>query len=252
MMRHVISKYSHKTLVFITSLASVLATQIMMHVGYNLFGVEVRFSEQVISIIAPLIIASAVTWLLFDLLKNLDSLEKEMRELANYDQLSDTLTKKSFLDHANDRIKIARRDKRKIALLMMDLDHFKIINDTYGHLTGDYVIKSIGQLLNRNKREADLVGRFGGDEFIMLLWGTNATGAIQFANDLCKAVKGLKLQHNGHNINLSTSIGLSGVSTGNHEEIADLLSQADKALYLAKKLGRDKSVPFEQYKSTRI
>lgn len=245
-MRHVICKYSHKNLVLVTSLFSVLLTQLMVHGGYYVFGIDVRMSEQVVSIIAPLSIAFVVTWFLFDLLKKLDSLEKEMRGLANNDHLSNTLTKKAFLELANDRMKIARREKQDISLLMMDLDHFKIVNDTYGHLAGDYVIKSVGQLLNRNKREADLAGRFGGDEFIMLLWGTDAAGAIQFASDLCVTVKRLELQHNGNIINLSTSIGLSGVYGGNHEEVTEIVSQADKALYLAKKSGRDKFVAFEQ------
>lgn len=245
-MRHVICKYSHKNLVLITSLFSVLVTQLMVHGGYYVFGIDVRMSEQVVSIIAPLSISSLVTWLLFDLLKKLDSLEQEMRGLANHDQLSGTLTKKAFIDHANDRMKISRRENQEITLLMMDLDHFKKVNDTYGHLAGDYVIKSVGQLLNRNKREADLVGRFGGDEFIMLLWGTDAAGATQFANDLCKTVKELNLLHIGNSINLSVSIGISEAYRGEHGEVAELVSQADKALYLAKKSGRDKSVAFEQ------
>jgi hypothetical protein len=86
-MRHVICKYSHKNLVLITSLFSVLVTQLMVHGGYYVFGIDVRMSEQVVSIIAPLSISSLVTWLLFDLLKKLDSLEQEMRGLANHDQL---------------------------------------------------------------------------------------------------------------------------------------------------------------------
>lgn len=130
-------------------------------------------------------------------------------------------------------------------MLMMDLDNFKKINDTHGHLAGDYVINSVGQLLNQNRREADLVGRFGGDEFIMLLRGADAAGAMQFANDLCKLIKGLELQYNGNSIKVSTSIGISGVYGGNHEDFAELISQADKALYLAKKSGRDKSVAFD-------
>ena len=245
-MRHILCKYSHKSLVLITSLFSLLATQVMMHGGYYVFGIDVRLSEQIVSTIAPLSIAFFITWFLFDLLKKLDSLEQEMRGLAKHDQLSETLTKNAFLEHANDRMKIARRERREISLLMMDLDHFKKVNDSYGHLAGDYVIKSVGQLLNRNKREADLVGRFGGDEFIMLLWGTDAAGAIQFANDLCKKVKRLNLRHDGNIINLSTSVGLSGAYGGNHEDVAELVSQADKALYLAKKSGRDKSVEFER------
>lgn len=245
-MRTLLCKYSHKSLTLITSLFSVFATQVMMHGGYYVFGIDVRASEQIVSIIAPLSIAFVVTWFLFDLLKKLDCLEQEMRGLANHDHLSDTLTKKAFLELANDRMKIARREKLDVSLLMMDLDHFKTVNDTYGHLVGDSVIKSIGQLLNRNKREADLVGRFGGDEFIMLLWGTDNAGAIQFANDLCVTVKRLELQHNGNIINLTTSIGLSGVYGGSHEEVTELVSQADKALYLAKKSGRDKFVTFEQ------
>lgn len=245
-MRYILCKYSHKSLALITSLFSLLATQVMMHGGYYVFGIDVRLSEQIVSTIAPLSIAFFITWFLFDLLKKLDSLEQEMRGLAKHDQLSETLTKNAFLEHANDRMKISRREKREISLLMMDLDHFKKVNDSYGHLAGDYVIKSVGQLLNRNRREADLVGRFGGDEFIILLWGTDAAGAIQFANDLCKKVKRLNLRHDGNIINLSTSVGLSGAYGGNHEDVAELVSQADKALYLAKKSGRDKSVEFEQ------
>lgn len=245
MLRHLLTKYNNIVLASLAALFSLLATQFMMHGGYYLYGVEVRRSEQVISTIAPLSIAFFVTWFLFGLLKKLDFLEQKMRELAKKDQLSETLTKTTFLEHAEDRIKVARRENQKISLLMMDIDNFKKVNDTYGHIAGDLVIKSVGQLLNRSKREADLVGRFGGDEFLMLLWGTDAAGAIQFSNHLRQEVKNLNLIYNENNIKVSISIGLSGAYEDNQREVSEIVSQADKALYAAKELGRDRSVTFE-------
>ncbi len=243
-MRQILNKYSRQKLVFATTLFAILIAQLLMYIGYNAFAIEIRSSEIIIVIIAPLIITVMVTWYLFGLLIKLDTLEKEMRNLATYDQLTNTLTRKAFFEKANEYKKIADRESKKIILMMIDLDHFKKINDTYGHITGDFVLKSFGKVLNQYKRETDLIGRFGGEEFTLLLWGANSSGAIKYADYLHDKIRNLPLHYDGNTINISVSIGISDTESSNIE-IKELIDQADKALYQAKETGRNKTIVFK-------
>jgi len=244
MTRHILNKYSRKKLIFASTLFAIILTNLLMFVGYALFSIEIRTSEFIIAIIAPLVVASIISSFLVDLLVKLNVLEKEMRHLANYDHLTNTLTRKEFFEKASEYRKIAQREKINTTFLMVDIDYFKKINDTHGHLAGDYVLSRFGHLLNQNKRETDLVGRFGGDEFILFLWGTDTVGALNYAEVLHNNLKNLGFQYNEVAINFTISIGISRTDIENQLEISALVDQADKALYAAKETGRNKTVVY--------
>ena len=148
-MRQLLNKFNQMTLVIVTTLFSILFTLFLLFAVYQILDVQIRPPEVIVGTLAPLLIASTVTWYLFGLLKELDILEKRMRILATYDQLTNLLTKRAFFEKAIDYINIVKRENRQFYILMVDLDNFKVLNDTFGHVTGDYVLKKFGELINQ-------------------------------------------------------------------------------------------------------
>ena len=139
---------------------------------------------------------------------------------------------------------MAQRFKSPLSCIMLDLDHFKQINDTLGHQAGDAVLQSLAKVLCVGKREYDVIGRYGGEEFLVLLPQVDAQGAIIVAERLRKRVEETDL---GTNIKKPVRLTISlGVATFNGETISeeDLIRRADEALYRAKADGRNRSVTF--------
>jgi diguanylate cyclase (GGDEF)-like protein len=161
------------------------------------------------------------------------------------DPLTGCLNRRGF-DHALAR-EVARssRSGSSLALLALDLDHFKEINDTLGHLVGDEVLRAAGVLLNHACRTGDVVARTGGEEFTLLLPDTDAPGAFQFASRLCELVRGHAFPPAaaaGDVIRITTSIGVVAGAPEPRADFAALFSaRADVALYVAKRSGRDRA-----------
>lgn len=137
----------------------------------------------------------------------------------------------------------ATRAKTPVAVALLDLDRFKSINDTYGHLTGDQVIKEVARTLDTTLREYDLAGRFGGEEFSLLLPHTRATDAFRIAERLRASIAALRFiapgATGGERLSVTVSIGVAALDGGVQRQFADLLAAADAALYRAKAGGRD-------------
>jgi diguanylate cyclase (GGDEF)-like protein len=137
----------------------------------------------------------------------------------------------------------AVRTRTPLAVALLDLDRFKNINDTYGHLVGDQVIKEVANTLNNVLREYDLAGRFGGEEFAVLLPQTRAPDAFRIAERIRASVAGLSLiapgASGGERVQVTVSIGVAALDSGDRREFADLMAAADAALYRAKDSGRD-------------
>jgi len=137
----------------------------------------------------------------------------------------------------------AVRTRTPLAVALLDLDRFKNINDTYGHLVGDQVIKEVACTLNAVLREYDLAGRFGGEEFALLLPQTRATDAMRIAERVRASVAGLSLiapgASGGERVQVTVSIGVAALDGGDKREFPDLLAAADAAIYRAKASGRD-------------
>jgi diguanylate cyclase (GGDEF)-like protein len=137
----------------------------------------------------------------------------------------------------------AVRTRTPLAVALLDIDRFKGINDTYGHLTGDEVLKAIAHMLNTLLREYDLAGRFGGEEFSLLLPQTRAVDAFRIAERVRSAVSGLSIiapgATGGERVHVTVSIGVAALDSGSKREYAELMAAADAALYRAKSGGRD-------------
>ena len=126
-----------------------------------------------------------------------------------------------------------------LSLVMLDIDHFKRVNDTYGHQAGDKVIEHVAGLLREHVREADVAGRYGGEEFGVVLSDTDKAGALIFAERLRKAVETLEVHYNDQAIRFTISLGVADLSQPSNDH-ADLIARADQALYTSKKSGRNR------------
>jgi diguanylate cyclase (GGDEF)-like protein len=166
-----------------------------------------------------------------------DHIER-LQQLSSIDELTGLLNRRAFIDAANQRLAMGRRQKRQAVFLYLDLDHFKPINDRLGHQAGDKLLRQIGQLLHNSTRANDLAVRLGGDEFGLWLDAADIGGAITKGEVLLQAVPLLSPDMAVPGSKLGLSIGIAEISYGNDETIIDILSRADAALYNAKRAGR--------------
>jgi len=135
-------------------------------------------------------------------------------------------------------VKLSQRHNKALSLLVIDLDHFKKINDTYGHLTGDIVLKNVAKLISDTLRETDQVFRYGGEEFVALLSETDIEQAEKSAERIRNAIASSMIKHNGQRINVTASIGVASLTKD--DQFEGLFQRADQALYNAKAEGRDR------------
>ncbi len=161
------------------------------------------------------------------------------------DDLTQLFTRQHIDEVLNLEMQRAYRYKNELSLLILDLDHFKHINDNYGHTTGDQVLQVFSAIIKDHIRECDLAGRFGGEEFIIILPDTNEAGAYTFAERIRKAVEKHTFSKNNENIKVTVSIGAAEYQAHHYDNAVMLLDDADKALYQAKEQGRNRTIFFK-------
>lgn len=140
---------------------------------------------------------------------------------------------------ATSEVARAVRTSSPLAVALLDIDKFKVVNDTYGHMVGDQVLKEIARTLTTMLRDYDLAGRFGGEEFSLLLPQTRAVDAIRIAERVRANIAELCIIAGGERVQVTVSIGVAALDSGSHRELAELLAAADAAMYRAKAGGRD-------------
>jgi diguanylate cyclase (GGDEF)-like protein len=163
------------------------------------------------------------------------------KRLAITDELTDLYNYRYLQQRLDDEMGRADRYSKRLSLLMLDLDDFKRINDTYGHIVGDRVLGDVGQLLKSTVREVDVVARYGGEEFTIILPETDASGAFIVAEKIREAIAMHRFPdaEGGHSIHLTVSIGLSSYPVHAADK-ESLLRSADDAVYHAKETGKDR------------
>jgi diguanylate cyclase (GGDEF)-like protein len=164
-------------------------------------------------------------------------IEERLRRLAARDALTDTLSRGRFIEVAREELARATRYARPLALAMLDLDLFKSINDRYGHRAGDEVLRAIASLMTRGLRGQDHIGRYGGEEFVVLLPETSLDAAREVLERVRQAIADMRLGFDGNELSITASVGVVAVQTGEPFETA--LARADVALYRAKGAGRN-------------
>ncbi len=163
---------------------------------------------------------------------------RRLEEMATTDGLTGCLNKRAFLEELEQKLRSAERFGRPLSLLVTDIDHFKSVNDTYGHATGDVVIKELGAILRRAKRETDVVARFGGEEFCVLCEETDTEGARLLAERIREELLSHEFQTELGKLKVTASIGVATFPSSANDA-AGLFEVTDKALYAAKHNGRN-------------
>jgi diguanylate cyclase (GGDEF)-like protein len=156
---------------------------------------------------------------------------------AHLDPLTGVKNRFGLEDALSREMNLANRKQQSFSILVIDLDHFKKVNDTYGHSAGDKVLKNVADQIKNSIRNTDQLFRFGGEEFVVLLNDSGAEDAAFIADRILNRVRSSKVTYNKQDIAVSTSIGLACLQNGDSAE--DLFNRADCALYAAKKSGRD-------------
>ena len=178
----------------------------------------------------------------WNLLKEKERLQEELAHMAMYDALTDILSRRALLEQVEVERQRTKRYKRDLSLLMIDIDLFKKVNDTYGHLAGDVVLKEVAQTLKKQTRRSDYVGRYGGEEFLIILPETILNKALILAEKLCKRIAELTITANDHVLKgITVSIGTAAYE--NDPSVDEFISRSDKWLYAAKKNGRNQVQP---------
>jgi len=176
----------------------------------------------------------------------------KLGKLSITDGLSGLYNYRYLIHSLDSELKRAIRYHRTLALLLMDIDYFKSLNDTYGHLCGDYVIKTVAKLLKSSVRATDVVARYGGDELAVMLIETNPKNALEIAEKLKQEIGSHIFQWQTKELSVNVSIGLATAPAPGIQQVSHLIEAADRALYQAKRSGRNAVVVFGQEEGTAL
>ncbi|HPV20664.1 MAG TPA: GGDEF domain-containing protein, partial [bacterium] len=171
-------------------------------------------------------------------LNNLEMYEK-VEELSNVDGLTGLYNRRYFQDMIERMVMESSRTGTPLSMIMLDIDHFKAVNDTYGHKAGDDVIRFLSRTVKNNVRKVDVAARYGGEEFVVLLHNTNVEGAARLAEKIRILVKDSTINADGSHINITSSFGVSSFPSISMSS-GDLVKNSDQALYFSKENGRNK------------
>ncbi|HEV2212071.1 MAG TPA: GGDEF domain-containing protein, partial [Gammaproteobacteria bacterium] len=166
---------------------------------------------------------------------------RDLENLATTDGLTRLYNRRTFLQRAESEFERSRRYQRPLTVMMLDVDHFKAVNDTHGHEVGDRVLRLLADECRRNLRQQDVLGRYGGEEFVAFLPETSASVALDVAERLRKSVEGLSVAAEHGAIHMTMSIGIATMNRA-HPDVSALIITADQALYQAKQRGRNQTV----------
>jgi len=181
----------------------------------------------------------------------IESLQAKLREQAVRDPLTGLFNRRYLKETLDREISRAQREKKTIGFIIMDLDHFKQVNDTYGHKAGDMVLQKLGGLIIRNLRVEDIPCRYGGEEFTIMMPGASLEKTVERANFLLHEINEMAIRYDNANIKVAVSMGVSVFPDhGAGEE--DALIRADRALYRAKELGRNQVVVYQDNNNQQI
>ncbi|WP_237486013.1 GGDEF domain-containing protein [Vibrio hippocampi] len=166
------------------------------------------------------------------------SLEEKLRQLSETDVLTQVFNRRAFMDRLFSCIERFEHTEQNTSFLMMDIDYFKRINDSLGHQLGDVVIKHVTEVITRELRESDIIGRIGGEEFGIILPNTNISDAEDIAERLRYQIQNTPCFVDDRNISVTVSIGVSKLASG-EDECKYVLTRSDRAMYYSKNSGRN-------------
>ncbi|HEX6068716.1 MAG TPA: diguanylate cyclase [Longimicrobiaceae bacterium] len=171
--------------------------------------------------------------------RELELVNKRLRKLSVTDGLTELFNHRHIHELLHEEFERTKRSGEPMAVAMMDLDRFKLVNDTYGHPTGDVILYETAEILRQTVREIDMVGRYGGEEFIAILPGANEDDAAHFAERVRQAVANHVFQDEANEVRMTMSGGVASFPDADTDHPDLLIKRADEALYAAKEGGRN-------------
>lgn len=163
---------------------------------------------------------------------------EEMQRLAITDSLTGLYSRRYFFEYAENEIQRSVRYQKDLSMVMLDIDHFKKVNDQFGHIIGDLVLRNVADVCRSVVRQVDVLCRFGGEEILILLPETDGEEALNVAERLCRAIAESVLQTDSGPVRVTVSVGLAALDPA-HDTLARMITAADQALYMAKDAGRN-------------
>ncbi|MDA1080275.1 MAG: diguanylate cyclase [Gemmatimonadetes bacterium] len=194
--------------------------------------VDVEFADAVVKAAVAAIVRA-------QLLETTRAENTRLEVLAHTDPLTQALNRRALTVRLVSEMDRARRYNADLSMLMVDLDHFKSVNDTHGHLVGDDVLREVAHLLQESVRSVDFVARYGGEEFVVVLPETEAPGAVKFAERMRERIAATAFVSDRGSVRITASIGVASYPLGDVHTVDDLFARADEALYRAKSGGRN-------------
>ncbi len=170
----------------------------------------------------------------------MDSYNKVKNDLL-FDELTGVYSRRAGMERLREEFALAHRNQRIFSVAMVDIDHFKRINDTYGHLAGDHVLREVAGMLKAELRTCDVILRYGGEEFMIIMPDTNKDKALHPLERLGKKLASVEIPLNDSKVKVSVSIGVTSTYSGG-EDLMETINRADKALYDAKRNVRNQVV----------
>lgn len=190
-----------------------------------------------------------------DLRRTRDELQRDnvnLKQLAATDFLTELLTRRQALLHVEHEMARAKRTGKPMAFIMVDLDSFKHVNDTYGHQAGDDVLVHIAKILKGRMRASDIVARFGGEEFLLALPETDLENAVQLANSLRQLLHLHPAKYDPLEIPVMASFGIAMMVPAQNPTIKEVIGRADASLYTAKGLGGNRVITWENVSGQKV
>jgi diguanylate cyclase (GGDEF)-like protein len=176
---------------------------------------------------------------------DLDGVMAQAQEVMKIDPLTFLPNRRLIIRELQDEVLRAQRYSTPLSISVVDIDHFKRINDTYGHVSGDEVLRHVGYQLRDSIRHPDMSGRYGGEEFLIILPNSDSSAAVEQASRLCRKVRETEVHINGHTVQVTISIGIAEFRVG-VDTWESFLNRADTAMYEAKRAGRDRWMVAEE------
>lgn len=227
----------HKSVILITIIA-ILVSRVVSELAFLIYNIQPGAIGWALSITIPSILTPIFSYGNLKLIYELEELRQQIQAMANTDELTGVSNRRFFLELAERELARANRSRQPLSLILLDLDNFKRINDTFSHLCGDYVLQRVSQCCQAGLRRSDVFARYGGEEFILLLPDSPAEQALECAERFRQIVAGCEIVYAGTPIPTTASFGVT-TWQGEDQDLGMLLRSADQALYQAKDAGKN-------------
>lgn len=234
--------WSVAALTAVVTVAALVISQLLI----SLLGEGNRLIAALSSSLCSLLLTPLIGAVVLRLVIELEKVRRQLNVLATQDDLTGVHNRRHFMSMVEREWQLARRHRLAAAMLLIDADHFKLVNDTHGHLCGDHLLCEIARAVRESLRQADVLGRFGGEELIVFLPHTDPLGALDVAERIRERVQALSVAWNGSSVGTTVSIGVAPLRF----ELPSLdwmVHESDTALYAAKSAGRNcvRTLPFQ-------